>query len=402
MSDPHAAHQPDGAPQVLVVNAGSSSLKTKLVPSGESILVERIGGPTTAKASFTLLERPRLEDHAQALEYSVATFREFVPHFAPRAVGHRVVHGGTLFVRPTIVTPEVEAGIAELAALAPLHNPGNLAALRAALLALPEQPHVAVFDTAFHATLPRRAYLYGLPLIYAYERGIRRYGFHGQSHDYVSRRAAELMKRPREELRLVTLHLGNGASAAAIDRGRSIDTTMGLTPMEGLLMGTRSGDIDPGVILHLIRSGASAADVDTLLNKGSGLKGMSGISNDLRDVSAAAAAGEEGAVAALEVFAYRVRKTIGAYAAALGGLDAVVFTGGIGENSSWARAASLEGLEFLGIEVDAERNERGESVISRPGGAVTVLCIRTDEETMIADAALAALAERADAAAGQE
>lgn len=382
---------PTASPQVLVVNAGSSSLKTKLLPGGESLLVERIGGSSSATASFALLQRPRLEDHAAAFEFALAAFERHVPGFAPDAVGHRVVHGGTRFVSATVVTPEVERGIEELAALAPLHNPGNLAALRAALRAMPDVRHVAVFDTAFHATLPRRAYLYGLPLEYATSHGVRRYGFHGPSHDYVSRKAAETLGRRREDLRLVTLHLGNGASAAAVAGGRSVDTTMGFTPMEGLLMGTRSGDVDPGVLLHLLRGGASVDEVDDLLNKGSGLKGMSGVSNDLRDVTAAAAAGAEGAAAALEVFAYRVRKTVGAYAAAMGGLDAVVFTGGIGENSAWARAACLAGLEFLGVLVDAGRNARGETLISPPEGKVAVLTIRTDEEAMIASATVAVL-----------
>lgn len=379
--------------QVLVVNAGSSSLKTKLLPGGESLLVERIGGPSTAKASFALLERPRLQRHDDAFDYALAVYERNVPGFAPAAVGHRVVHGGTRYVGATVVTPEVEAGIAELSALAPLHNPGNLAALRAALEALPGVPHVAVFDTAFHATLPRRAYLYGLPLEYAAERGIRRYGFHGPSHDYASRRAAQLLDKERGELSIVTLHLGNGASAAAIDRGVSVDTSMGFTPMEGLLMGTRSGDIDPGVVLHLLRSGMSVDQVDDLLNRGAGLKGMSGVSNDMRDVSAAAATGADGAAAALEVFAYRVRKVVGAYAAAMGGLDAVVFTGGIGENSPQMRAASLSGLGFLGVTVDDGRNSRGEAVISAGGARVAVLVVATDEELMIADATRGVLRE---------
>lgn len=376
--------------QVLVVNAGSSSLKMKLFPQGAALLVERIGGATAAKATFTLLEPPRLGDHAAAFAFALGVFSRGVAGFAPAAVGHRVVHGGTRFVAPTLVTPEVEVEIDRLSRLAPLHNPGNLAALRAALAALPGVPQVAVFDTAFHATLPPRAYLYGLPLAYAQD-GVRRYGFHGPSHDFVSRRAGELLGRDRSELRIVTLHLGNGASAAAVDHGRSVDTTMGFTPMEGLLMGTRSGDIDPGVVLYLLREGLSVDEVDDLLNKGSGLKGMSGVSNDVRDVSAAAAAGGEGAAAALDVFAYRVRKVVGAYAAVLGGLDAVVFTGGIGENSAALRGAALAGLEFLGVTVDEARNARGETTISAEGARVAVLVVPTDEELMIADAAATVL-----------
>lgn len=269
--------------RVLVVNAGSSSLKMKLLPGGESLQVERLGGPTTARASFALVEAPRLTRHDEAFDFALEVFRRELGELDLAVVGHRVVHGGTEFTAPTLITAEVEARIEALSPLAPLHNPGNLAALRAARRALPEVPHVAVFDTAFHATLPERAYLYGLPLEYA-ERGMRRYGFHGTSHEYVSGRAAELLGRPLEELRLVTLHLGNGASATAVDRGRSVDTSMGFTPLEGLLMGTRSGDIDPGLLIHLLRGGMAVDELDRLLNRGAGLRGMSGISNDMRDV----------------------------------------------------------------------------------------------------------------------
>jgi len=369
--------------RVLVVNAGSSSLKMKLLPGGESLQVERLGGPTTARASFALVEAPRLTRHDEAFDFALEVFRRELGELDLAVVGHRVVHGGTEFTAPTLITAEVEARIEALSPLAPLHNPGNLAALRAARRALPEVPHVAVFDTAFHATLPERAYLYGLPLEYA-ERGMRRYGFHGTSHEYVSGRAAELLGRPLEELRLVTLHLGNGASATAVDRGRSVDTSMGFTPLEGLLMGTRSGDIDPGLLIHLLRGGMAVDELDRLLNRGAGLRGMSGISNDMRDVRAAAASGEAKARAALEVFAYRVRKIIGAYAAAMGGLDAVVFTGGIGENDAAARADCLQGLGFLGLTLDPERNARGETRIGADGAAVEVLVVRTDEEGLIA------------------
>ena len=355
--------------RVLVVNAGSSSLKMKLLPGGESLQVERLGGPTTARASFALVEAPRLTRHDEAFDFALEVFRRELGELDLAVVGHRVVHGGTEFTAPTLITAEVEARIEALSPLAPLHNPGNLAALRAARRALPEVPHVAVFDTAFHATLPERAYLYG---------------FHGTSHEYVSGRAAELLGRPLEELRLVTLHLGNGASATAVDRGRSVDTSMGFTPLEGLLMGTRSGDIDPGLLIHLLRGGMAVDELDRLLNRGAGLRGMSGISNDMRDVRAAAASGEAKARAALEVFAYRVRKTIGAYAAAMGGLDAVVFTGGIGENDAAARADCLQGLGFLGLTLDPERNARGETRIGADGAAVEVLVVRTDEEGLIA------------------
>jgi len=361
---------------VLVVNAGSSSLKVRSYPSYERVVVERIGeagGPT----------------HASALEECLARLGEETGFFTPRVVGHRVVHGGTAYTAPTVVDDDVEAGIAALCDLAPLHNPANLSALRAARRLLPDAVHVAVFDTAFHATLPRRAYLYGLPLEMA-AQGLRRYGFHGTSHDYVTREAARLLGRPREELKVVSLHLGNGASGAAVDRGEVVDTSMGFTPLEGLLMGTRSGDVDPGLVLHLLRQGMPVDELDDLLNRRSGLAGMSGVGNDMRDVRAAAAAGSEAAAAALEVYAYRVRKLVGAYAAAMGGLDVVVFTGGVGENDAATRATSLEGLGFLGVSLDPEANAAGGPVVSAPDSRVAVLVVHTDEEVMIAARALEA------------
>lgn len=373
--------------QVLVVNAGSSSLKMKLQPSGHSLLIERLGGPTVARASFMLVESPRLERHDDAFDFALALFRQHLGDLQLAAVGHRVVHGGTRFVSPTLVTPEVEQAIEDLCPLAPLHNPGNLAAIRAATRALPDVKHVAVFDTAFHATLPQHAYLYGLPLEYAHA-GMRRYGFHGTSHQYVAGQTAQVLGRPLDSLKLITLHLGNGASATAVLGGESVDTSMGFTPLEGLLMGTRTGDIDPGLALYLLRQGRSADELDQLLNKGGGLKGMSGISNDMRDVRQAANKGEEGAKAALELFAYRVRKTIGAYAAAMGGLDAITFTGGIGENDVATRAECLAGLEFLGVELSPQRNRSGERLISTDDSRVSVLVIPTDEEGLIAQLAL--------------
>lgn len=372
--------------QVLVVNAGSSSLRMKLIPSGESVLMERLGGPTSVRASFALVESPRLERHDHAFEFGLALLEEHLGPLPLAVVGHRVVHGGTRFVRATLIDEEVEAAIEELCPLAPLHNPGNLAAIRAARAALPSAPHVAVFDTAFHATLPRRAFLYGLPLEYA-EQGVRRYGFHGTSHQYVAREAMKLLGAAPSALRLVTLHLGNGASAAAIADGESVDTSMGFTPLEGLLMGTRTGDIDPGLLLHLLRGGMTLDALDELLNRRAGLRGMSGISNDMRDVRHAARNGAAAAAAALELFAYRVRKTIGAYAAALGGLDALVFTGGIGENDAATRAECVSGLDFLGVRLDEKRNARAETVISEAGSPVTVMVIKTDEEGLIAEQA---------------
>ena len=372
--------------QVLVVNAGSSSLKMKLLPSGDSVLIERLGGPTSVRASFALVDSPRLERHDHAFDFGLQLLEAHLGPVELAAVGHRVVHGGTRFVAPTLIDEQVETAIEELCPLAPLHNPGNLAAIRAARAALPDVPHVAIFDTAFHATLPRHAYLYGLPLEYA-EDGVRRYGFHGTSHQYVSHKAADMLGRPLTELKMITMHLGNGASATAIAGGESVDTSMGFTPLEGLLMGTRTGDIDPGLLVHLLRGGMSLDALDQLLNRGAGLRGMSGISNDMRDVRQAANAGETGAQAALELFAYRVKKTIGAYAAALGGLDVLVFTGGIGENDVAARAESVAGLEFLGLRLDAARNARGDGVISSADSAVTVLVVKTDEEGLIAEQA---------------
>src|SRR5690606_17875964 len=327
--------------------------------------------------------------HDAALEESLARLGGEDGFGPPLVVGHRVVHGGTAYTAPTVVDDDVEAGIAALCDLAPLHNPANLSALRAARRLLPDAVHVAVFDTAFHATLPRRAYLYGLPLEMA-AQGLRRYGFHGTSHDYVTREAARLLGRPRDELKVVSLHLGNGASGAAVDRGEVVDTSMGFTPLEGLLMGTRSGDVDPGLLLHLLREGMSEAELNELLNRGSGLAGMSGVGNDMRDVRAAAEAGSEAAMAALELYAYRVRKLIASYAAAMGGLDAVVFTAGVGENDHLIRAEAVSGLGFLGIELDDAANRAGGPVISTPGSRVSVLVVPTDEESVIAGQAVEA------------
>lgn len=373
-------------PTILVVNAGSSSLKLMLYPTRERVQIERIGGHARLESTFAEGRSAPIADHAEALAVGLDVLAN-VPDAADiAAVGHRVVHGGTVYVEPVLVDDEVVHELERLSQLAPLHNPPNLAALHAARQRLPNVPHVAVFDTAFHARMPREAYLYGLPARFAREQGVRRYGFHGTSHDYVSARAAEIIGRPRVELRIVTLHLGNGASAAAVAGGRSIDTSMGFTPLEGLLMGTRTGSIDPGVLLYLLRTGTSPAELDQLLNRESGLLGLSGVSNDMRDVREASERGDDDAKAALEVFAYRVRCVIGTYAAAMGGLDAVVFTGGIGQNDANIRHESLAGLEFLGIELDEDSNQRGDTRISRRDSAVEVLVVPTDEEGMIARA----------------
>jgi acetate kinase len=357
---------------VLVLNAGSSSLKYQLL-DGEGVrraggLIERIG------------EGGADPDHAAALVRVLAALPREVN---VQAVGHRVVHGGEAFREAKLITPEVIQAIQDLSSLAPLHNPPAVQGIRAAIKALPGVPNVAVFDTAFHATLPPQAYLYALPYELYSTEGVRRYGFHGTSHAYVSRRANEILggvDRAGPE-KLVTLHLGNGASAAAILNGLSIDTSMGLTPLEGLVMGTRSGDLDPGAVLWLANK-YGLDETNTLLNRQSGLKGLSGVSNDLRDVRSA---GTEQAELALSVMTYRLIKQVGAYAAALGGLDALVFTGGAGENDIQLRADVLAGLGWLGFELDVEGNNvRGQEQRITTATSKPALVIPTDEEGEIA------------------
>lgn len=364
--------------QVFVVNSGSSSIKYQLVDldTEQAVLgglVERIGEPGSAIADHEAGLRSVLDE--------LGTGRPIV------AVGHRVVHGGSEFTGPTLITDEVEERIDTLSALAPLHNPANLQGIRAARLALPDVPHVAVFDTAFHHTLPPAAYTYAIDAVLAAEHGVRRYGFHGTSHKFVSEQAALFLERPLESLKTIVLHLGNGASVAAIDGGVSVETSMGMTPLEGLVMGTRSGDIDAAVLLHLHReAGLGFEELDALLNRRSGLLGLTG-SGDMRDVQSRAVAGDEIAEAALAVYRHRIRRYIGAYIAHLGGLDAIVFTAGVGENNSLLRRRTLAGLEFLGIHVDPDRNELSSKhprYISPDGSPVAVLVIPTNEELEIA------------------
>jgi acetate kinase len=361
---------------VFVLNVGSSSIKyTVLDPDTASVIadgiVDRIGVPGG------------VPDHATAL----ATVLAAIGDTPLDAVGHRIVHGGELFTTATLVDDEVEAAIEGLIPLAPLHNPAGLAGIRAARAALPDVPQVAVFDTAFHATIPAEAATYAIDADLAARHGIRRYGFHGTSYQYVSRAAAELLGRPVEDTRMVVLHLGNGASAAAVRGGRSIDTSMGLTPLEGLVMGTRSGDLDPAIVFYLHRvAGLSVDELDDLLNRRSGLLGLSGHA-DMREVIGAADAGDLAACEALDVYLHRIRHYIGAYAAVLHGLDAVVFTAGVGENSDVVRAGAVRGLEFLGIAIDPDANAaraRGPRSISPAGSPVAVLVIPTDEELEIA------------------
>lgn len=305
-----------------------------------------------------------------------------------KAVGHRVVHGGEGFSKSVRITEEVLKIIEQYADLAPLHNPPNLAGIKAAESLLPDVVQVAAFDTAFHQTLPEEAYMYALPYDLYEKFKLRRYGFHGTSHRFVARRAAEIMGRRKEEVNIITCHLGNGCSITAIRGGKSVDTSMGLTPLEGLVMGTRSGDVDPAVIFYLAeRHGMSMAEINTLLNKKSGLLGVSGLSNDMRNVAEEAAKGEKRAKLALDIFCYRIKKYLGAYTAVLGRLDALVFTGGIGENAFYIRQKTLENLDCLGIRLDLDKNadnSNKERVISSDRAQVTVFVIPTNEEVRIA------------------
>ncbi len=384
---------------ILVINCGSSSIKADVVhaESGQragSLQVERLGADgAAARIDGEPVAGFDGADHSSALATALPALLASLPAGAGlRGVGHRVVHGGALFSAPTRVDDAVEAAIEALIPLAPLHNPGNLAGLRAARALLPEVPHVAVFDTAFHATLPPRARTYALPAALSERHGLRRWGFHGTSHAWVAARAAEHLGEPLERLRIITCHLGNGASAAAVEYGRSVETSMGMTPLEGLVMGTRSGDVDPGALLHLARAeGLDLDGLDRLLNRESGLAGLSGVGNDLRDIEARAAAGDERCRLALHVFAHRLRKYIGAYAAVMGGVDAVVFTAGIGENSALIRHRAAQRLEFLGARLDEETNREARvdrdtpvAEISHPHSRCRLLVVATDEQRAIA------------------
>jgi acetate kinase len=362
--------------KILVLNAGSSSLKFDLfevTPESIEANSERV----LAKG-----EVERVAGMGQVLQ---SVFRQ-IGGATVDAVGHRVVHGGDRFHQSVIIDEEVEKQIEELSILAPLHNPINLEAFRAAREHLPDVPQVAVFDTAFHHTLPPRAYVYGLPYEYLTERKIRRYGFHGISHRYVSWRFAQIHGRNRGDYRMITCHLGNGCSVCAIEHGRSIDTSMGFTPLEGLIMGTRSGDVDAGAILHLItHERQDPALLLRVLNGASGLKGISGISNDMRDLLREESAGNERAALAVDAFCYRVRKYIGMYLAAMGGADVLIFTGGIGENAGAIRARICDGLGNLGIAVDRERNDRASRDARDIGSStVAVWVVPTEEELLIA------------------
>ena len=391
---------------VLVINSGSSSIKYQLIEPEQGIvvasgLVERIGEHAgllrhTFEGIDTRLTEP-FSDHGVGLRRVLDLFAEVGPDLTDAgivAVGHRVVQGGARYSGPALVDDKVLADIEELIPLAPLHNRANLRGIEVARELLPDVPHVAVFDTAFFSDLPDAAATYALDKEIAERYRVRRYGAHGTSHQYVSRTAATIVGRPLEELRQVVLHLGNGASASAVRGGRALDTSMGMTPLEGLVMGTRTGDIDPAVIFHLARNGGFTIDeIDDLFNRRSGVKGLSG-HNDMRELHNLVAAGDPDARLALDVYSHRLRKYVGAYAAVLGGLDVVSFTAGIGENDDIVRAESMRGLEFLGIELDLERNAgriKEPQVISTEDSPVTVLVVPTKEEQEIARQAVSLL-----------
>ncbi|MBX9363530.1 acetate kinase [Streptomyces sp. WAC04114] len=386
--------------RVLVLNSGSSSVKYQLLDMRDSSrlavgLVERIGEQTSrlkhTPAGGESRERGgAIADHDAALKAVAEELaRDGLGLDSPElaAIGHRVVHGGKFFTEPTVIDDAVLAEIERLIPVAPLHNPANLTGIRTAQVLRPDLPQIAVFDTAFHTTMPESAARYAIDVKTADEHRIRRYGFHGTSHAYVSRATAELLGKDPSETNVIVLHLGNGASASAVRGGRCVDTSMGLTPLEGLVMGTRSGDMDPAVIFHLMRVGGMSADeIDTLLNKKSGLIGLCG-DNDMREIRRRVDEGDEQAELAFDIYIHRLKKYIGAYYAVLGRVDAVAFTAGVGENAAPVRAAALAGLEELGLAVDGERNAvRGDEarLISPEGARVAVAVVPTDEELEIA------------------
>lgn len=389
--------------KILVLNCGSSSLKYQLIDmENEAVLciglVERIGiegSILTQKKDGVegkyVKEQP-MKDHQDAIKLVLegvldSTYGGVKDMAEIDAVGHRVVHGGEKFASSVIITEEVEEAMRKCSELAPLHNPANLMGIDAIKAVLPGVPNVGVFDTAFHQTMPASSYLYGLPHRLYTEYGVRRYGFHGTSHKYVSQRAAAMLGKDIADLKIITCHLGNGASIAAVDGGKVVDTSMGLTPLEGLIMGTRCGDIDPAIIPFIMKKENLDADgVDKLMNKESGVYGMTGISSDFRDISTAAAEGNQKAIDALDAYHKRVKKYIGAYAVEMNGVDAIVFTAGLGENGIEDRLAIASNLEVLGVKMDAEANNvRGkETVISAADSKVKVLLIPTNEELMIA------------------
>lgn len=386
--------------KVLVLNCGSSSIKYQFIDTETRQalakgLVDRIG-MTGAVLSHSRYDGDSIKiageilDHKMAVEYVLAVMlsknhgviddKEDI-----EAVGHRVVHGGETFSASVLITDDVIKVLQDNIELAPLHNPPNIKGIQAVTRLLPDTPQVGVFDTAFHAKMPSKAYLYGIPYELYKKYKIRRYGFHGTSHLYVSLKAAEIIGKSLNELKIITAHLGNGCSMAAIKHGQSIDTSMGFTPLEGLLMGTRSGDLDPSLILYIMaKEGLSLHEAGTLLNKHSGLIGLSGESSDMREILTSVKDEQRKAVYAFEVFCYRIKKYIGAYSAAMGGLDALVFTGGIGENAIEVREEVCKDLDYLGVKLDSLKNQGNEEIISENSARVKVLRIPTNEELVIA------------------
>ena len=388
--------------KVLVINAGSSSLKYQLIDMDKhSVLAkglcERIGiegsnlqHTNVGADSKTKIEKP-MKDHGDAISMVIDALVDGEIGVIKSmdeigAVGHRVVHGAEEFADSCLITEAVMKAIEKCTPLAPLHNPPNIIGINACTKIMPNVPQVAVFDTAFHQTMPAKAFMYALPYECYEEDRIRKYGFHGTSHKYVSQEAAKFLGKAPEELKIVTCHLGNGSSISAVDGGKCVDTSMGFTPLDGVPMGTRTGSMDPAVVTYLInQKGMSAKEVDSLMNKESGVAGVSGVSSDFRDLTAASKEGNERAQLALDMFTYQVKKYIGSYAAAMGGIDAVVFTAGVGENDAATRAAIVSGLEFMGIKIDPAKNSvRGTVDISADDATVKTLVIPTNEELMIA------------------
>lgn len=389
--------------KILVLNCGSSSIKYKLFDMAtEAVMaqggIEKIGLPgaflkLTDKDGKKVILEKEIPGHQEGIEFILSvltdtTYGCIKEYKEIDAVGHRVVHGGEEFASSVRITKEVIDKVIECSDLAPLHNPANLKGIDAMEALIPGIPQVAVFDTAFHQTMPPKAYMYGLPYDLYKKYGVRRYGFHGTSHRYVSKRACEILGVPYESQKIITAHVGNGGSIAAVLNGKCVDTSMGLTPTEGLLMGTRCGDIDPGAIPFIMeKEGLDAAGLSNLFNKQSGVAGLIGGSSDMRDLEAAVAEGNERAIMTLDVYNYRIKKYIGAYTAAMGGCDILVWTGGVGENQWETRRVVCEGMEYMGMKIDVEKNHgmRGEEmVISTPDSKVTVIVVPTDEEYMIA------------------
>lgn len=386
--------------RILVLNCGSSSIKYQFINTEEKVtlakgIVDRIGmsGAVLSHTRYdgdTIKIAGEILDHTMGIEYVLGVMLSKNHGVIDDkddidAVGHRVVHGGETFSGSVLITNDVINVLQDNIELAPLHNPPNIKGIQAVTRLLPGKPQVGVFDTSFHLQMPPKAFLYGIPYELYKKHKIRRYGFHGTSHRFVSQRAADILGRKFTELKIVTAHLGNGCSMAAVDRGHSVDTTMGFTPLEGLLMGTRSGDLDPSLILYIMsKEGLSLNEAGTLLNKHSGLIGISGESSDMREILSAVNENHKRAKYAFEIFCYRIKKYLGAYAAAMGGLDAFVFTGGIGENSPDVRLETCSNLEFLGIQIDDAKNKNSEEIISTEGSKVAVLKIPTNEELVIA------------------